>query len=85
MKHEATRSPSIPYGLALMHFKFFPNYQAKVASAIASSQYYQNSLEYRLLGLARDKLGDCFLIDDARTCLYQGPDSLVAAKLLSED
>ena len=85
MKHEATHSPSIPNGLALMHFKFFPNYQAKVADAIASSQYYQNSLEYRLLGLARDKLGDCSLIDDAYTRLYQGPDSLVAAKLLSED
>jgi hypothetical protein len=84
MKHEATSSPSIPQGLALMHFKFFPGYQSKVADAIVSSQYYRNSLEYRLLNLAHDKLSDCSLIDDSYTQLYQGSESLVAAKLLSE-
>ena len=82
MKHEATRPPSIPQGLALVHFKFFPGFIHKVVDAIQQSQYYRNSMEYKLIHLALQKFPDYCLTGDRRTCVYEGPDTLVEARLL---
>ena len=82
MKHEASSPPSLQQGLALAHFKFFPGFMHKVADAIRQSQYYHNSLEYKLMNLAFEKCADDCLSNDLRTCVYQGPESLVEAHLL---
>ena len=44
--------------LACAHFKFFPNWQAKVKTAIQSQAYYKKSIEYRVLEMAMEHLQD---------------------------
>lgn len=84
LKHEATSPPILSQGLALMHFRFFPGIKEKVADAIKQSQYYRNSMEYKLLDLALQKVADDHLSSHERARIFQGPASLVDAQLLTD-
>ena len=84
LKHEATSPPILSQGLALMHFRFFPGIKEKVADAIKQSQYYRNSMEYKLLDLALQKVADDHLSSHERARIFQGAASLVDAQLLTD-
>ncbi len=42
--------------LVLAHFKFYPGWQQKVEAAVAGGAYYNNSIEYKMLKIAADRL-----------------------------
>lgn len=66
---------------ALAHFKFYPDLDAKIDSALAEGQYFKGSVEYQFLDAARQQIGDRSLISD-QTRRYTGPQSLVGGRLL---
>jgi len=79
--HEISVPPTTTCDVALAHFKFFAGFGRKIADAVADAQYYHQSLEYRFLQAAIDAVGNrSLLAPESRR--YQGPESLVAARLL---
>ena len=44
--------------LACAHYKFYPGWEDKVAGALETGNYYNGSIEYRMLALVRAHLGD---------------------------
>jgi hypothetical protein len=75
-------SPTQANAVALAHYKFIPCLDDKIAIAVKEQQYFAGSFEYRLLGLAVARLPFETLVCP-RTRRFNGPGSLVAAKLLS--
>lgn len=69
-------------GAALLHFKFGPDLDAKVANAIQERQYENGSIEYRMLDAALRRFSD----EDIRfegSRKWEGRNSLVAGGLLT--
>ena len=56
--HYSTASPSDKVQLALAHFKFYPGYTARIADALSTKAYWQESVEYRFLDVAARELPD---------------------------
>ncbi|HSH90004.1 MAG TPA: glycosyltransferase family 2 protein [Ramlibacter sp.] len=50
--HRSTEAPSDQVQLVLAHFKFFPGYRARIADALSTKAYWQQSIEYRFLDIA---------------------------------
>lgn len=80
--HRITAAPDLSLGCALAHFKFYPELDAKLATALGEGQYYSASSEYRFLALAMKLLGRSDL-PCAESVRFQSPADLVAASLLS--
>jgi hypothetical protein len=75
---------AIPTGdveIALAHFKFYPDLDAKIRSALSEGQYYNASMEYRFLEAATRLMGDDSLIA-GMTRRFTGPQSLEDAGLI---
>lgn len=79
--HRITVAPDLSFGCALAHFKFYPELDAKLATALGEGQYYNASSEYRFLALAMKLLGRSNL-PCAESVRFQSPADLVAASLL---
>ena len=79
--HELSVLPRTAIAGALAHFKFGPDLDGKIETAVREGQYYHRSLEYRLLAAAIRALGDEPLASP-ETRRWQGPQSLVDAGLL---
>jgi hypothetical protein len=56
--HLSTALPSDRIQLALAHFKFYPGYTARIADALCTKAYWQQSVEYRFLDIAARELLD---------------------------
>jgi hypothetical protein len=56
--HKASKPASDRVQLALAHFKFYPGYRARIADALATRAYWQDSAEYRFLDFAARELED---------------------------
>lgn len=80
--HTLSIAPSTAVGAALAHFKFYPDLDAKIATALSERQYANASLEYVFLDTAIRLMGDDPLIGP-ETRRFTGPASLAAANLLS--
>jgi Glycosyl transferase family 2 len=66
---------------SLAHFKFYPDIDRKIDAAISEKQYFAQSVEYRMLRLAIERLADETLLCD-KSVEFHGPESLVASSLL---
>ena len=80
--HRITASPDLSFGCALAHFKFYPELDAKLATALGEGQYYSASSEYRFLALAMKLLGGSDL-PCPESVRFRSPADLVAASLPS--
>jgi hypothetical protein len=80
--HRLTAYPYASNMSALMHFKFSPCLDRKIATAVEEGQYYKASVAYKTLALAVAKLPFETLVGP-QTKRFTGPDSLAAANLLS--
>lgn len=67
--------------LGILHFKFLPNFRAKVERAVEEKNYWKNSLEYQHY---ESSIADIDLISfvDESTKRYQEPQSLVDCGLI---
>ena len=79
--HRITAAPDLSFGCALAHFKFYPELDAKLATALGEGQYYSASSEYRFLALAMKLLGRSDL-PCAESVRFRSPADLAAASLL---
>jgi hypothetical protein len=79
--HKINISPTQANAVALAHYKFLPDLDQKIATAVSERQYFAGSVEYRVLELATAKLAFESLVY-SRSRHFTGPDSLVAANLL---
>jgi hypothetical protein len=80
--HAIALGTSAANGVALAHFKFSPCLDRKIAVAVEEGQHFKGSVEYKLFALAMAKLPFESLVGP-RTRQFTGPDSFVAANLLS--
>jgi hypothetical protein len=80
--HLLNIAPATDIQGALAHFKFYPDLDAKIATALAEGQYVSGSMHYRLLQAQIELLNDAPLVT-WETRRYEGPPSLEAALLLS--
>ena len=80
--HNINEQLTLNLSVALAHFKFYPGTDDKINTALSEGQYYRNSMEYRLLNLAIEKVPDLDLTCKHSTT-FTGAQSLVDAKLLS--
>jgi hypothetical protein len=76
--HNISGVPSIRNACAIAHFKFYPELDGKVRTALSEGQYYKGSVEYRMLDFALKRLGDADLVT-AVSRRYTSPADLVAA------
>ena len=79
--HRVSVPPAAGLEGALAHFKFYPDLDAKIATALRERQYVSGSLQYAILQSAIDLMGEESLIS-WETCRYAGPASLEAAQLM---
>jgi len=79
--HKISISPNQANAVALAHYKFLPDLDQKIATAVSEQQYFAGSVEYRVLELATAKLAFEPLVY-SRSRQFTGTDSLVAANLL---
>lgn len=82
LTHEASQTPSAHINLALAHFKYHPGVDKKVSQAIGRAEYYRGALEYKIMNLAFQRMGDLDLTQDPHCRTWQGPASLERAELL---
>jgi hypothetical protein len=80
--HEISVHPAPGIQGCLAHFKFCPNLDEKIAFALSSGAYYNASMEYRFLAATIERLEERSLLAP-ESMKYCGPESLVAAGLLS--
>jgi hypothetical protein len=76
--HSISGVPSIRNACTIAHFKFYPELDAKVRTALTEGQYYMGSVEYRMLDFALRRLSDADLVT-AVSRRYASPADLVAA------
>jgi hypothetical protein len=76
--HRISGVPSIRNACTIAHFKFYPELDGKVRTALTEGQYYLGSVEYRMLDFALRRLGDAGLVS-AVSRRYTSPVDLVAA------
>jgi len=80
--HAISVGTSTANAMALAHYKFAPCLDRKIATAVKEGQYYHGSVQYKWLALATEKI-QFETVVCPRTRRFTGPDSLVAANLLS--
>lgn len=78
--HNVSVQPPMDVELALAHFKFGPDLDARIAGALLSRNYWGASMEYEFLKAAIDTLSTESLIFPG-SARYEGPGSLHAAGL----
>jgi len=66
----------------LLHFKMFDDLPGKCESEAAHGEYYRQGQEYRILGEAIRNLPNRSFYDPAISLRYEGPDQLVALKMM---
>lgn len=76
--HEVNIQPPFDIEVALAHFKFGPDLDAKIASALVRRSYFRASIEYEFLKASIDVLEQETLVYPG-TAVYRGPESLQAA------
>jgi hypothetical protein len=81
--HEINVIPNHSLICALAHFKFTPDLDKKIQSAISSKSYYNGSMEYRFLQSSIKYLDQENLLS-TESIIYTGPRSLLEGKLLSD-
>jgi hypothetical protein len=79
--HTLSVMPATAVAAALAHFKFYPDLDAKIVSALRERQYANGALEYAFLDLAIRRMGTYPLIAP-QTRRFTGPGSLAAENLL---
>jgi|SRR5579871_586481 len=80
--HEVSAAPQASdLSAALAHFKFYPDLDAKIASALHEKQYYAGSIEYSFLKATIELFGGETLLGP-ETRRFDGPASLEQAGLL---
>jgi hypothetical protein len=79
--HEITVPPIDTLTGALAHFKFYPDLDLKIETALSEGQYYNGSQEYAFLRSATRLLGDAPLVG-AETRTFDGPHALEQAQLI---
>jgi hypothetical protein len=82
--HKVNASPQLHTNVALAHFKFCPDIDAKVREAVLRRQYYNASIEYRFLEAVFELLNDTSLLS-AQTRKFLSPKSLEEAGYLIHD
>jgi hypothetical protein len=80
--HEINIAANTEVMASLAHFKFTPDLDKKIDWALKSQQYYNNSMEYRFLQAAIDRLGESNLLSE-KTRQLESVESLVQAHLCS--
>jgi len=80
--HAINVGTSTANGMAFAHYKFTPCLDRKIETAVKERQYLNGSAEYRWLALAKERIPFENLVC-SRTRLFTGPDSFVAADLIS--
>ena len=73
--------PSDRVQLALAHFKFYPGYRERIADALRTNAYWQDSTEYRFLDLAVRALAD-WPLPGPRSRRFRSAEDLEQAGLL---
>ena len=81
--HEINLEANTDVMASLAHFKFTPDLDKKIAWALESKSYYNQSMEYRFLQAAIEHLDQQSLLSE-KTCRYQNIESLVEAHLCSK-
>jgi hypothetical protein len=79
--HHSNEPASDKIQLALAHFKFVPGYKARIAGALATKAYWQDSIEYRFLDIASRELID-WPLEGPRTRRFDSPMTLEDLGLL---
>ena len=79
--HRANVLPSDRVQLALAHFKFYPGYRERIADALRTNAYWQDSTEYRFLDLAVRALAD-WPLPGPRSRRFRSAEDLEQAGLL---
>lgn len=82
--HEVNVQPPFDIELALAHFKFGPDLDGRIASALVKRDYFRSSIEYQFLKAALDALDAESLVCPSSR-LYAGPRSLEAAGFVLVD
>lgn len=82
--HEVNVQPPFDIELALAHFKFGPDLDGRVASALVKRDYFRSSIEYQFLKAVLDTLGGESLVCPGSR-LYTGPRSLEEAGFILVD
>jgi hypothetical protein len=81
--HEINLQANTDVMASLAHFKFTPDLDKKIAWALESKSYYNQSMEYRFLQAAIEHLDQHSLLSE-KTCRYENIESLVEAHLCSK-
>ena len=79
--HRANALPSDRVQLALAHFKFCPGFRARIADALVTNAYWQDSTEYRFLDIAARELLNWPLVGP-RSRRFNSPKDLEHAGLV---
>lgn len=76
--HTINRQPPFDIEVALVHFKFGPDLDDKIATALVTRNHYLSSIEYQFLAAVIDRYPDENLISN-RTLRFDEPGSLLRA------
>lgn len=79
--HWISKVHSIGKSATLAHFKYYPDLDAKIESALKEGQYHNNSMQYRLLKVALGALNDVDLVFE-KSVKYTSPEDLISADVM---
>lgn len=79
--HWINQQHSLDNMSCIAHFKFYPGLDWKLSVARAEGQYFRSSIEYKILKVAIDVLGDADLVFE-NSVAYTSPADLVTARIL---
>jgi hypothetical protein len=79
--HWISKVPSIENSATLAHFKYYPELDTKIASALGEGQYHNNSMQYRLLKVAIDTINDADLVFE-RSMKFTSSEDLIRAGVM---
>ena len=79
--HWVSQIDSIDLASCLAHFKFYPDLDKKLSSALEEKQYVNGSIEYEFLKLAVDRMQNVNLLTK-HSVAYSSPLDLVKASIL---
>lgn len=79
--HWISHFDSLDLSSCLAHFKFYPDLDKKLSSALKERQYVNGSIEYEFLKLAVDRMQDVDLLTE-HSVVYSSPLDLVRASII---
>lgn len=82
--HRISKLTTIGHACAIAHFKFYPELDEKVATAMAEGQYFAGSVEYKFLNFVLEKLNTANLLC-RKSRKYLSPEDMVSANILQAD